>query len=915
MNRPRLPTIPQTSDCSWYPLSSVQRQLFAIQCARPASVVDNMPVAFRLSGAVEAEQLFEALRAVMQKNSTLRTIYQLHEGVPRQTILDTFEPVFALETVAPLPLELALKGFLQPFDLKRECPIRARLQRLSTTDWLLQLDIHRIAADSGSHDRICRELFQAYAGEPLLPEKLRYVDYVIWSSEGARASEAEINHAYWTAQYAEFSSVLELPIDFKPTVDRNFDGQQAHFDLGIGLTAGLRQLATAEGTSLHCVLLALWKLLLSRIGASDTVSVGMVVSTRDHAELKEVAGLFVNTLPLRSRANPEETFRAFLQQVRQVLREGVAHHCFALDQLVDRMGRNQSGDRSPLFDAMFTYRSSSFDHGENDYFGQRRLVGEILVEEVPAPPVAARYGLTLDVRLVDQDVWCTLEYAVELFTPETVERMGRKFARLAEQVVHDPKVLLGQVSVVDEDEEARLKRWSEGAERSEQRASIQTYFREQVEKSPTAVAISSENEALSYRQLDEWSDAVASHLTGKIAPGTIVPIVAERRTETVVGMLGILKAGGAYLPLDPEHSEEQLRSMIADSECPMVLVCGVAPEWCAEKTPIDLLSLNRYNVSDEAELPRGCGKNLAYVMYSSNAEGRAKGVLVEHQSVVRLVIDADYVELKTGRCVLQTGSLGIDPSPFEVWGSLLNGLELRLANDQVLRHSSALQRELVEHDVSHLWLTTEFFNHLVEADASTFAGVAEVLVGGDVVSAQHVSRAQRVCPETVFIHGYGPTENTTFSVCGKIDQLIQGSVPLGQPIAGSTAYVLDPGQKLCPIGGAGELYLGGRGVARGYLNQPALTAEKFVNDPFSEDPDARLYRTGDLVKWRNDGRIEFLRRLKKALTSCDRQIEPTGNAPCRLAEATWLWSSPWLPDLSITDLSYGEIQCRNIKPV
>jgi amino acid adenylation domain-containing protein/non-ribosomal peptide synthase protein (TIGR01720 family) len=482
----------------------------------------------------------------------------------------------------------------------------------------------------------------------------------------------------------------------------------------------------------------------------------------------------------------------------------------------------------------------------------------------------AKFDLTLEAIERGDRIDLTLQYAVSLFKPDTAERMLQLYERILTGVCRRPDIAIGSLNLLTPDErERQLTDFNRTAVEYPSDQTLSRLFAEQALQFPDRLALHTGEEALTYRELNARSDRLAATLKGLgVANGTIVALLAGRSVHQYVATLAIVKAGGAYMPMDPELPDERVGYMLQDSGAKLLLtetahmlriggiglagsVLDISEEHALEQAEAEL--------SAEPVEADGKPSDLAYVMYTSGTTGKPKGVMIEQRSVIRLVKGANFIDLGEEDRILLTGATGFDATTFEIWGAWLNGLPLYVASKETLLQADRLREAIAAHGITVLWLTSSLFNSLVMQREDVLAGVRHIVIGGEIVSPAHVHRAQQAVPPLKITNAYGPTENTTFSTFYPISELEEGPFPIGRPVSNSRAYVLNAQGSLLPVGAVGELYVGGAGLARGYLNNPELTAEKFVANPFV--PGERMYRTGDLARWRPDGNLEFMGRV------------------------------------------------------
>ncbi|MGZ3458804.1 MAG: amino acid adenylation domain-containing protein, partial [Archangium sp.] len=575
---------------------------------------------------------------------------------------------------------------------------------------------------------------------------------------------------------------------------------------------------------------------------------------RNRTELEGLIGCFVNTLALRAPLAGMPSFRQLLERVRHSALEAFAHQDAPFERIVEMLEVSRDMSRTSVFQASLTLMNTPESEAQ---------LPSVKFSVMDVPVGSSKFDLGLMVREEREGLNCAFEYATSLFEQATVVGMAGCLVRLARSVVESPDQPLALLPLMEEEEKRRvLVEWSGRVEEYPREKAIHELFEQQVEETPHAIAVECEGQRLTYEELNRKANQLAHHLRGMgVGPEVRVGLSVERSVERVVGMLGVLKAGGVYVPLEASYPAERLEWMKREA--------GVAVLVAQEKLMGELPGGVEPVVSLDGEWeaigrqpernPRAGvgGGNLAYVMYTSGSTGKPKGVGVPHRAVTRLVLGADYVKLGAGEVVLQLAPMAFDASTLEVWGALLSGAKLVVypAGTPTLEE---LGRALGEYGVTVLWLTAALFEQMQARQGEALGRVRQVLAGGDVLPVGRVK--QRLAAGGVLINGYGPTENTTFSCCNRMEaeEEVGATVSIGRPITHTKAYVLDGDMQPVPVGVRGELYVGGDGLARGYVGRPELTAERFVPNPFGEGE--RLYRTGDLVRWRADGRMEFLGR-------------------------------------------------------
>ncbi len=877
----RVEAAPTTSDAertiAIYPAAQGQLQMWFLQQYAPKSPYYNIPMAFRLEGRLDLPRLEQAFHAVLWRHGALRTTFVMEEGNLVQCVASSLALNLHghdLARTPPAQRENAASERIEamacrPFDLTNEPLIRVELFRLHECEHLLALVVHHIVFDGWSQVNFCRELSAYYAtGEsakaalPSLP--IEFADYSAWQDQRLRVPEFAEQYDYWQAKLGGELEPLDLPRDrARPTVS-SYRGDNRSLALDSDLLAALKTRAQAEGVTLFMILLAAFKVLLFRHTAREDLRVGIPFANRQRAETEGMLGFFVNTLVMRTPVTGEVTFRELLQRVKRTAIEAFTHSELPFEKLVEMFAGRFGNDRPVLVETLFVLQTLP---------EPSLTLDDLQVTPWPVHTHTAKVDLTLFMNENAGDWTATAEYSTDLFDAERIDRLLGHWRVLLESIVAQPAARVAELPMLTPSERQRLLvDWNETARDYPREKSVHQLFAEQAAATPVAIALVAGGSApLTYHELNERADRLASHLQDAgVRRGDLVGLSVERSIEMVVALLGILKAGGAYWAIEENLPDERRRTLLADARPRLVLARKSSADQLAhliEKSGAgcrvvaleDLLAAPamplRESVAVGADDP-------VYVSYTSGSTGRPKGVLVPHRGVVRLVKNADYVSLDARETILQMAPLSFDASTFELWGALLNGgrVVLMPPGPPSLAQIGAAIRDGA---VTTLWLTAGLFHLMVEQRLEDLKPLRQLLAGGDVLSPEHLRKVRRALPHCRVINGYGPTENTTFTCCYPVmdERDLATSVPIGKPIANTQVYVLDGSQQPVPIGVEGELYAGGDGVALGYLNEPQLTAERFVSDPFSARPDGRLYRTGDRVRWRADGNLEFHGRL------------------------------------------------------
>ncbi|HEX7243234.1 MAG TPA: amino acid adenylation domain-containing protein, partial [Longimicrobiaceae bacterium] len=876
--RPREPGTPA-------PLSFGQLRLWFLDRLDPGTSVYNVPLAWRLRGALDADALERALAETVRRHEALRTVFAPGGEEPVQTVLP--EGGFALrrEDLSAAPAEAAPRvreEAERPFDLSAGPLFRATLFRLAPDEHVLLLVWHHAVSDGWSVDVVRAEAAALYGaflrGEPspLPPLPVQYADYALWQREHLGDEEVQRQLDWWRAQLDGAPPVLELATDRPRSAAREHRGARVAFAAGEGTLAGLAALAREESATSFMTTLAAFQLFLAKQAGMDDVVVGTPIANRPLPELEGLVGFFVNTLALRTDLSGDPTFRELLRRVRETVLGAFAHQDLPFERLVQELAPDRTLAHAPLVQAVFSQGGSS--GGAPPPFAGL----EATRERVWDPP--AKFDLTMTVQELGGALRGELLYDADLFDAATAERMSERFVALLDHAAATPDARLSDFTLLtDAERRTVLEEWNRTG-RDLPPDTVHGAFAEQAARTPDAVALIFGGETVTYAELDRRSGELAGRLAALgVGPDVRVGVCAERSPELVAAMLGVLRAGGAYLPLDPGYPAERLAWMLADAGAPVLLAQeGLAGLFSGFGGRVVLLGEGGAGGAPGPTAPV-TPDGLAYVIYTSGSTGRPKGTAVPHRAIPGFFREVDYARFDAGEVFLQHSSVSWDAFALELWPALLTGAKCVLLPARA-SEPELLAEQVREHGVTTLWLSSAYFNLVVDTLPGALAGVRQVMVGGEAVSAAHVRRAREAHPGLRVVNGYGPSECTVFTTCWPVPAGFDGAVvPIGRPVGDRRVHLLDGDGAPVPAGVPGELHVGGPAVARGYLGRPALTAEKFVPDPFSGEAGARLYRTGDRARWRPDGTLEFLGRMDAQAKLRGFRVEP-GEVEAALAE-------------------------------
>ncbi|MFJ3410845.1 orfamide A non-ribosomal peptide synthetase OfaC [Pseudomonas protegens] len=855
-------------------LSFAQQRLWFLAQMEGANTAYNIPIGLRLRGPLDGAALQQALERIVARHETLRSRFAQY-GDEAQVLIAPAESglELLLENLRGHPQASdALQALVQgeasaPFDLQRGPLIRGRLVSLADDHHVLLLTLHHIVSDGWSMGVLTRELvalYQAFSRglpDPLAPLAVQYSDFAHWQRHWLSGAVLEQQAQYWRQALEGAPPLLMLPTDRPRPAQQDYAGSSVEVRLDAQLTAGLRALSQRHGTTLYMTLMGAWALLLGRLSGQSEVVIGTPVANRMRAEVEGLIGLFVNTLALRLDLEAAPRVQALLAQVRARTLEAQAHQHLPFEQVVEILRPLRSLSHSPLFQTLFTWQNGD---------GPQLELGDLQLEGIHEASHFAKFDLSLSLGEVQDRIEGSLEYATALFDETTMLRYAGYLQRVLQAMVADEQMLLAQVPLLDAAEREQLLHGFNATARDyplEQ--TLHGLFETQVLRSPEAIALQAGEQQLSYRELNQQANQLAGHLLHLgVGPDSRVAICVERGLPMVVGLLGILKAGGAYVPIDPGYPAERIAYMLDDS-APQALLADSATRPLLGNLALPLVDLDQPQWHRQPRVnPRLNGltpSHLAYVIYTSGSTGRPKGAMNEHRAVVnRLLWMQEQYRLTAEDAVLQKTPFSFDVSVWEFFWPLFTGARLVMARPDGHKDPAYLRQVIHDERISTLHFVPSMLDvFLAYGDTRECAGLRQVMCSGEALPGSLVRRFKQQLPQVALHNLYGPTEAavdvTAWDCAGPLAQT-PDNTPIGKPIANTRIYLLDAQMQPVPLGVVGELYIGGVQVARGYLNREQLSAERFLKDPFSQEPGARLYRTGDLARYLADGTIEYLGR-------------------------------------------------------
>lgn len=837
------------------PLSPPQSRMYRTAMMAPESLAYNITQTLRLNSTETYQKVNDIMQILCNRHEVFRTSFFLENETPMQVIRDDVD--FKLEYIKVSKSDMSesevltkeISNFRRPFILEQAPLIRMLYLENEEGSSYLILDIHHIIIDGTSIGILLNEFKTLSEGRELRPLHNSYGKAVMFLNEESSKETLNKQREWWLEQYASDLPVLELPIDKARTAARNFSGSRVFQLIQKETYEKLVDFSKQSGATMFVTILGILHTLLARVCDKRDFGIGVAVTGHTNYQLHDVVGMFVNTLPLRIASTETESFDTFIARLRDYVYEAYNNQNYQYEDLVKELNVDRTTGHNPLFDVFFTYQNINMGLEDEEE------------ENISFHAEGSKFDLSVSAIVCSEGLKMEWEYADSLFYQETIERIVKQFDMLIRSIVDNPNQMLGNLSILDhEEKQILLNDWNHTDVNGMSEKGIVQYFDEWVLRKGNQTALIIGDQSMSYDELNRRSNQIAHMIQMKInSQCQSVAIMLERSFDMVATMLAVLKAGCFYLPLDPETPKNRYMDMIEDSGARLLITHhGIVNE---DLDNIDVLKLEEIgeNVSEENLDIRTNGESNAYIMYTSGSTGKPKGIVIRMKSIIRVVKDNGYLEFNEKDKILQLSNYSFDGSVFDIYGALLNGATLVLIPKSQMADLTKVGEIIRTNKISIFFVTTALFNALVDTALDDLESTRTILFGGEVASVAHVNKAfERFGPGRI-CNVYGPTETTVFATYYYVNEKIESlNVPLGRAIGNTKVYVLDEQRRLLPVGTEGELYIGGEGLAKEYLNNPELTQERFVENPFVMGE--RLYKSGDIVKWEKDGQLHYISR-------------------------------------------------------
>lgn len=864
-------SIDKVEEAEYYPASSVQKRLFLLEEIEELGVTYNMPVAIYFDNKIDIKKVEQALNQVVHNNEILRTIFCMIDGQVVQKICEYQEVQLSNEEIDKSQITAKINDFIRPFDLKKGPLIRYKLLKITQERSVLIVDMHHIISDGVSVGIFAREFVQIYKGEQLRAGQLQYKDFAVW--ENKNKSFMQEHEVFWKKVFNKEVEPLNLPLDFPRPSQQTFQGKTISIEVGRELTNKMHELAQEKKVTLYMILLSVYNILLYKYTGQEDILIGTPVAGRYHPSMENMLGMFVNTIVMRNYPSGSKHYIDFLDEVKENTTKSYNHQAYSLEHIINNLDIKKEKGRNMLFDTMLVWHNEEKVEVEIDGIKGR-------MEEIT--PSASKFDLTLNIKHERDTICVSVEYNTNLFLEQSVQRLCKSFINILRTVVNKPNIQLSDIGLLEEiDARKLIHDFNQTKVVFRQDVTLMELFEEQVQKNPNNIALIFGEQKVTYQELNEKANSLAYTIRRLgIGRNDSVALLVDRSIEMIVGLLGVLKSGAAYLPILKSYPLERIRYILEDSKAKLMLTDD---EKVYETYPqMKVLNLNDKAIYDtcKSNLTRVCHmEDLAYIIYTSGTTGKPKGVMIEHRNISNTIQwRVKEYNSNNQHVILQLFSYVFDGFVTSFFTPIVSGGKVILLNEMEVKNPECIRHYINKYGVTHFIAVPSLYSTLLACfNSSDLKTVQVITLAGEQVTSKLVEESKKMNHSLEIVNEYGPTENSVATTILRNVE-VNSHISIGRPIANTHVYILDKHYNICPIGVPGELCISGSGVARGYLNNEALTYKKFIQNPY--ETNERLYKTGDLVKWNNDGTIDFIARIDKQVKIRGFRIETDEIVQC-----------------------------------
>jgi bacitracin synthase 1 len=856
--------IQKAEERKYYPLSSAQRRLYALNELHKEGIAYNITQVFIVEEDLDIERVKETFDILISRHEALRTSFELQEGLIVQRIHDNVEGNFTYMEAEEKNIEQIIDQFIIPFELDKAPLFRTGVVKTNQQNYYIILDIHHIISDGTSIVILMKEFAEIYNNEKLPEHKLNYKDYAVWQETNKNSEKINKQKEYWLKEFSNPLPLLNLPTDYKRPSKQQFEGNSVSFTINEELTSHLKYVAKNTNTTLYMVLLSAFNLFIHKYSNQEEVIIGTVTSGRNFDSLHDVVGMFVNTLAIRSRLYEEESFADYLLGIKEKCLEGIDNSDYQFDQLIEDLHMNRDLSRNPLFDVMFVMENMEIPTNDEEH---------IRFKIYDYKPKGTKLDLTLKVQEREGEIICLFQYSTALFKEGTIHRFIQYYLEVLNEITDSSDKKISSIGILPyKERETILNTFNKTNVTYNKDLTIFEMFERQVDKTPNNIAVVCGKEKLTYDELNQKANALARTLRQDgVNSDTIVGLFVERSIYMIIGILAVMKAGGAYMPIDSEYPSDRITYMLENSDASSLITQKHMKNRVDFSGKIYAIDDTYSYMEESGDLePISTVNNIAYVIYTSGSTGKPKGVKVEHRSLVNYITwFSKKADLKEKDKTILLSSFAFDLSYTSLYSSLLSGGELHIVSKEDYTDPEKLLHYINSNEITYIKATPSLFSMLVNTYSFNKSDICKsirlIVLGGEPINVTLVEKYNQLYPDAQIMNHYGPTECTIGCIATLIDlnnlNEYKRCPVIGMPIDNAKVFILDNKLEPVAIGQTGELYIGGSCLARGYMNLKDLDKERFLKNPFTRNNNDRIYKTGDLGRYLEDGSIEFLGRI------------------------------------------------------
>lgn len=852
--------IEKVNESEYYEVSSAQKRMYAVNELIGDTSAYNLPAIYFMEGKVDKKKLKDVFDTLVKRHEAFRTKFKMVDGEVVQIIDNNIKSVVEFSNIDEKDAENVMNSFVRPFDMSKAPLLRIELASINEEKHILMIDMHHIISDQTSIAILMNEFEKIYKGEELEPLQIQYKDFAKWQNKIFESGEIEKQIDYWMNEYKDEIPVLNLQTDYIRPMTQSYKGDNIKYELSSELNEKIKSLSKELGVTPYMIFMSALNILLWKYTNQKDMVIGTGIAGRKNAELESIVGMFVNTLAIRSRINDDLSIDEYLKYVKEKMTEAYDNSDCQFEMLLDRLNLKKDQSRNPLFDVMINYINMGTE--------ELAIDGLTLKPYYPKE-INSKFDITFTVQEKKETYCLELEYCKALFKRESMELLGNRFINMISTILEDTTVKLKDISIITLEERKWINELNNTATDFEGDKTLAQLFEENVRKYGDKEAVIWQDSSISYKKLNAEANKLVEIFAQKgIKHGQKIAILLDRSPLQMISILAILKYGCTYVPIDPESPDSRINFIITDSSADLLITKNKFVSRIEAEIEILFMDneseifndLDYSTIMAEHETEGNC-EDIAYIIYTSGSTGKPKGTLVTNKNVIRVIKNTNYITITPEDKILQLSNYAFDGSVFDIFGALTNGAGLAVIEQKKAIEIPQLARFIKENEITIFYITTALFNMLVDWDIESLKNVKKILFGGEAISVNHARKALEILGPGHLIHVYGPTETTVYAAYHSIDKVEDNvpTIPIGNPISNTTLYVLDEKGEMLPANIPGELYIGGAGVCRGYLNREELTKERFIS--LKMDKDEKVYRTGDKVMRLPNGEIMFMGRM------------------------------------------------------